>query len=61
MQYEDLKDVLSVKDIEEFLCIGRGQAYELVNSGVFHTVRVGSRILIPKGSFLLWFEGKSNL
>ncbi|WP_138415222.1 helix-turn-helix domain-containing protein [Aquibacillus sediminis] len=56
---DDLKDVLTVKEIAEFLCIGRGQAYELVHSGVFHTVRVGSRILIPKKPFLAWFEGKN--
>lgn len=50
-------DVLTVKDIAEFLNIGRGQAYELVHSHKFHVVRVGSRILIPKKSFQRWFEG----
>ncbi|OIJ12730.1 DNA-binding protein [Anaerobacillus arseniciselenatis] len=57
-KFENLKDVLTVKDIAEFLGIGRGQAYELVHSGCFHVVRVGSRILVPKKSFQKWFEGQ---
>jgi excisionase family DNA binding protein len=58
MKYEDLKDVLTVKDIIAFLRISRSKAYELVNSGVFYTVQVGTRILIPKKSFLMWLEGE---
>ncbi|EKN68094.1 helix-turn-helix domain-containing protein [Schinkia azotoformans] len=58
MRYEDLKDVLTVKDIMEFLGISRAKAYELVNSGEFHTVRVGTRILIPKISIQKWLEGE---
>ncbi|WP_078554270.1 helix-turn-helix domain-containing protein [Bacillus alkalicellulosilyticus] len=56
-KFEDLKDVLTVKDIAVFLGIGRGKAYELVHSGSFHVVRVGSRILVSKKSFQHWFEG----
>ncbi|MDK2599116.1 helix-turn-helix domain-containing protein [Bacillus stercoris] len=41
-------DVLNVKDIQEILGIGRRQAYELVSSGQFRTVRVGKRIKILK-------------
>ncbi|WP_121609148.1 helix-turn-helix domain-containing protein [Mesobacillus foraminis] len=48
--------VLEVKDIQCFLGIGRSQAYCLVNSNRFPYVRVGKRILIPKGPFLKWFE-----
>ncbi|WP_458413025.1 helix-turn-helix domain-containing protein [Schinkia sp. CFF1] len=58
MRYEDLKDVLTVKDVMEFLGISRAKAYELVNSGQFHTVRVGTRILIPKISIQKWLEGE---
>lgn len=58
MRYEDLKDVLTVKDIIEFLGISRAKAYELVHSKEFHTVRVGTRILIPKKSIQKWLEGE---
>jgi hypothetical protein len=53
----DLPDVLEVKDIQHFLGIGRSQAYQLVKSNSFHTVKVGKRILVPKKAFLYWFEG----
>lgn len=53
----ELPEVLEVKDIQEFLGIGRSQAYKLVKSNLFHAVTVGKRILVPKNSFLKWFEG----
>lgn len=53
----ELPEVLEVKDIQSFLGIGRSQAYQLVKSNSFHVVMVGKRILIPKRSFLSWFEG----
>lgn len=53
-------DVLTVKDVANFLKIGRGQAYELVHSKKFHIAFVGSRILIPKKSFQNWFEGNDE-
>ena len=57
MKKEDLPEVLSVADIQKFLGVGKVQAYDLVNSGSFHTVRVGKRILIPKEAFIKWFIG----
>jgi hypothetical protein len=53
----ELPDVLEVKHIQGFLRIGRSQAYQLAKTGAFHTVTVGKRILIPKKSFMEWFEG----
>jgi excisionase family DNA binding protein len=52
-------DVMDVTHIQEILGIGRRQAYKLVHSGKFHTVRVGSRIKIAKSVFLNWLEGES--
>lgn len=37
---------------------GRRQAYELVDSGKFHIVRVGTKIKVSKRLFLEWYEGK---
>nr|WP_075980810.1 helix-turn-helix domain-containing protein [Bacillus massilionigeriensis] len=58
MNYDHLPDVLDVKDIIDFLNIGRVQAYDLVNSGEFHVIRLNRRIKIPKRGFIEWFEGK---
>lgn len=56
----ELPEVLEVKDIQNFLGIGRSQAYKLVKSESFRAVTVGKRILVPKKSFLGWFEGKNS-
>ncbi|MBM7702851.1 helix-turn-helix domain-containing protein [Metabacillus iocasae] len=53
-------DVLNVDDIQEILGIGRRQAYELVSSGQFHTVRVGKRIKILKAVFVRWLDGEEE-
>ncbi|OPA80238.1 DNA-binding protein [Paenibacillus selenitireducens] len=59
MTREQLPEVLKVRHIKEFLSIGKDQAYELVHSGVFHCVRVGKRILVPREGFLNWYDGKA--
>ncbi|MEH7445190.1 helix-turn-helix domain-containing protein [Bacillus sp. JJ1122] len=50
-------DVLNVEDVQKILGIGRRQAYELVSSNEFHTIRVGRRIKIFKDVFVRWLEG----
>lgn len=50
-------DVLNVEDIQKILGIGRRQAYELVSSGEFHTVRIGRRIKVFKAVFVSWLYG----
>lgn len=54
---ENFPLVLDVVHIQQILGIGRRQAYGLVNSGVFHIVRVGKRIKILKSAFVQWLEG----
>ena len=49
--------VLDVSDIQNLLGIGRSQAYNLVNSGQFHVVRLGKRIKIGRDVFLEWLNG----
>lgn len=49
--------ILNVSHIQNILGIGRRQAYELVNSGQFHVVRVGKRIKISRDVFLQWLNG----
>ncbi|MBE6111681.1 MAG: helix-turn-helix domain-containing protein [Peptococcaceae bacterium] len=49
--------VYTVEEIGLLLGIGKNKAYELVNSGVLRSVRVGRRILIPKSSFNQWLMG----
>ncbi|MFQ6583351.1 helix-turn-helix domain-containing protein [Priestia megaterium] len=57
---EHYPDVLNVEDIQEILGVGRRQAYNLVSSGQFHTVRVGKRIKILKAVFVRWLNDKEE-
>lgn len=57
---DDLPEVLEVQHIQKYLNIGRVQAYELVNSGQFHVVRVGRVIKISKKVFFNWLEGNTD-
>ncbi|WBL16341.1 helix-turn-helix domain-containing protein [Sutcliffiella sp. NC1] len=54
------KPVLDVVDIQRYLGIGRRQAYELVNSGAFHCVRIGNRIKVAREVFIEWLNGTNN-
>ncbi|MDQ1147047.1 excisionase family DNA binding protein [Bacillus sp. SORGH_AS 510] len=56
----EYKEILDVSDIQNILGIGRRQAYELVNSGQFHTVRIGRRIKISRDTFNNWLKGRED-
>jgi len=51
-------EVLQVADIQQILGIGRRQAYELVNSGQFHVVRIGKSIRVLREVFFNWMNGQ---
>jgi excisionase family DNA binding protein len=57
---EELPDVMSVKEVREFLNIGRRQSYQLIVNPPFHVVKVGKLYKISKKSFLEWFDGESS-
>ena len=48
------KRIYTVDEIQDILGIGRNAAYNLVKSGVFHSVRIGGNIRISKKSFDRW-------
>ncbi|MCM3079595.1 helix-turn-helix domain-containing protein [Brevibacillus invocatus] len=54
---DELPEVIEVHHLQKFLSISKNQAYNLANSGQFHTVRIGRLIKIPRESFLEWFVG----
>ena len=54
--YDDLPLMLSVPEVAEVLGISWAGAYELARSREFPSMKVGSRIIIPKDKFLLWIE-----
>ncbi|WP_181586572.1 helix-turn-helix domain-containing protein [Paenibacillus taichungensis] len=55
---EDLPKAMTVKDVANFLRIGRVQAYQQLKRNEFHYVKIGNSYRICRDSFLRWFEGE---
>ena len=51
-----VKRTYTVEEIAKILGIGRTAAYNLVHSGVFKMVRIGSSIRVSKVSFDDWLD-----
>ena len=58
--YNDLPLMLSAPDVASVLGISRAGAYELVRSDGFPALRIGSRIVVPKGKFVDWINANTN-
>lgn len=56
LSYEQLPLVLSVPEIAAVLGISRAAAYELVRSKDFPSLRIGTRIVVPKDKFINWIN-----
>ena len=52
--------MLSVLDIASVLGISRAGAYELVRSDSFPSLRIGSRIVVPKERFIDWINANTG-
>ena len=47
-------DVLLVEDVQRILRIGRNKAYDLISSGRIKSIKIGTKIIIPK-TYLIEF------
>ena len=56
LSYEQLPLVLSVPERAAVLGISRAAAYELVRSKDFPSLRIGTRIVVPKDKFINWIN-----
>ena len=54
--YEDLPLTLTAPEVGEVLGISRASAYELVRSKGFPSIRIGTRILVPKDKLITWIN-----
>ena len=54
--YEDLPLTLTAPEVGEVLGISRAAAYELVRSKGFPSIRIGTRILVPKDKLIAWIN-----
>lgn len=49
-RYEDLPDVLTPKEVQAFLRLGRNAVYTALQDGRIRSVRHGQKFLVPKGA-----------
>lgn len=54
--YDELPIMLSVPQLASVLGISRSGAYALVRSAGFPTLKIGSRIVVPKDELLKWIH-----
>lgn len=54
--YNDLPLTLTAPEVGEVLGISRAAAYELVRSKGFPSMRIGTRILVPKDKLIAWIN-----
>lgn len=52
LMLEQFPDILTVKQLQDILSIGRSKAYDLLHSGELQYITIGRQIRIPK-RFLL--------
>lgn len=57
---DELPITLTAEDIKEILQIGITNAYELLNSGQFHVVKIGRQLRVSKTVFLKWLNGTNE-
>ena len=52
--YDELPLFLNAEMVARVLGVSISSAYELMHEASFPTLRVGSRIVVPKGKFIEW-------
>ena len=58
--YADLPLFLNAKLVAKVLGVSISTAYEVMHEPSFPTLRVGSRMVVPKEKFMQWAEEQSG-
>lgn len=58
--YDDLPLFLNARMVAQVLGVSISTAYELFHGPGFPTLRVGSRMVVPKEKFIQWAEEQSG-
>ena len=58
--YGELPQVLNAKLVAQVLGVSISTAYEVMHEPGFPTLRVGSRMVVPKEKFIQWVDEQSG-
>ena len=59
--YDDLPLTLTVPEVGEVLGISRAKAYDLARSEGFPSMRIGTRILVPRDKLIRWIDKQTEV
>ena len=54
--YEEMPLFLNAETVAKVLGIAPSSSYELMHEADFPVLKVGSRMVVPKGKFIQWVE-----
>ena len=60
LSHSEIPDVLTVKQAQTVLGIGRVSIYNLIESGQLQAFRIGRAYKIPKKSLIIFLTGRSQ-
>ena len=55
-----LPDLMTVKELQSYLGIGKDKAYALVRSKSFPSVKIGGRYYVIKPNFVVWLAKQTR-
>ena len=58
--YDELPLTLTVPEVGEVLGISRAKAYDLARSEGFPSMRIGTRILVPRYKLIRWIDEQTE-
>ena len=58
--YDELPLFLNAEMVAKLLGVSTSSAYELMHEKGFPSLRIGSRVVVPKDKLLAWIDKKTN-
>ena len=58
--YDDLPLTLTVPEVSGVLGLSRAKAYDLVRREGFPSMRIGTRILVPRDKLIRWIDEQTE-
>lgn len=60
MMFPSYPDIVNVRQLQEMLSISRHRAYDLINDGELHAIKIGNTFKIPKVSVINFVTEKKE-
>jgi len=55
-----LPELMTIKDLQNYLGVGKDKAYKLAKSKSFPAVRIGGRYYVVKPNFAVWLRKQTE-